>query len=423
MPFSAFAAVHARKYIEMTLAFDRKSFPMQGMHHASGTYIICITLLIGLTIANVAGMMLGAILFFVPYGLRSFVLAALLLFLVGRIYVLSERQSEIKARLWLITKIWLPFIIYLAIRTEFSPVGIWKFAGFIMRVYFPCLALIVLYINDKTLFIRHFVRTLLVINIILALCVPFIPTKENLHDVSIWLSRGIAVSVFFLIINLKFDRRAVPSLLAAAFLFGTMLFIGARGPVAALLITLVLYFGLRSNRKIITWPLLAYAMCLVIVLYQYVEPIQHGVNSFLTHGHQITVQNFADDRLAMLKPTYAIFKQHPLVGTGLGNWVLGFINMAISDKAYVKLNFEEHFTRDYYYYPHNIIFELLSELGLIGILLFLVLFAPYKHIGDPHNPHNYLIVMGLLFALTSSDLVINSAPLVFNTLSWLEYRS
>jgi len=420
--------------VERVSASSEKRDSIKGRHQVNhlsimakrqtSIYIIALVLLISLTLANVAGLILGSCIFFVPIGLRSFVLALILLFLTAYIYSNSEKQHEIKDRLWLIIKIWMPFIIYLGISTELSQVGMWKFAGFCMRVFFPCLVLVVLYVNDKGLFNRYFARTLLVINIILAVLVPFVPTQEELIDMSIWISRGIAVSVFFLIIDLKLNRRGYLDLLLIVFLIVIMLFIGSRGPFVALLATLMLYFGLRSSRKLIVWPVMLYGCFLFVVAYLYVAPVNEAVESFLTHGHrgQYRIDNFADDRLAMIKPTVAIVKEHPLIGCGLGSWGIGYLNTIISEKAYVKLNVKKLWTRDYYYYPHNIISEILCELGVIGMLLFIALFFPYKQLLDSHNIYNYFIIMGFLFALTSSDLVINSTPFVFNTLSLLAYK-
>ena len=383
-------------------------------------YMITVVLLCCLSIATVGSSVLGAcMLLFVPLGLRSLVLASIMCLLAGMIYLKSDKKEEINSRLLTIGRLWSLWLIYLFVRSEMSSVGIWKFEAIVMKVFAPCMVVIILYVHNPDLFKRYLINSLLGINIFLAICTLRFPNEEELYDVSIWLSRGIAVSVFFLIIELRFNRRLLLTVPLIGFFLGVMIFIGSRGPVAALIITLVLYGGVHFRRKIVAIPLIAYVVFLVVIAYLFVPPFQGVVASFLTHGNRMEIEDFADDRLAMVGPTIEIVRERPLFGVGLGNWGIGLIETYVSDKSYVHFDYREMFSRDYYYWPHNIVVEISCELGLAGIILFALLFYPVIRRFNIQNKYNYVIVMGLMFAFTSSALEGNAIPLVFSTISYL----
>lgn len=384
-------------------------------------YTALFLLIFALSILPVWGAILGyCTLFFMPMGLRSFSLACLTALLAGLLTLHSPRRTLILKRLRQTVLLWLPFILYLLLRSEGHPMGLWKWAAFVMRVWFPCLVLVVMYVHQPGLFRRWFIPVFLGINILLAVAAPLVPDEEQLYDVSIWVSRGLAMAIFF-ILALKRPRSPVLAGVLVLFFAGIMLFVGSRGPVIALILTLVIWAMRTARQRIIVVPALCYALVLVLILTVTVAPLKATVASFLTHDHHnhMQLEDFADDRLAMFGFTIEVFTDHPLLGAGLGNWGIGVIETFISDQALATFDIRAHWTRDNYYWPHNLFLELLGELGILGLLLYLLLFCPPRIFLDRHLFTNYLVLMGLLFACTSSDLAGNPAPLLFATMSRL----
>ncbi|MBU0993170.1 MAG: O-antigen ligase family protein [Proteobacteria bacterium] len=385
----------------------------------SASYIISLVLLCAITIASSSGVALGGLLLvFVPQGLRWFVLSSILMVFIFFIYVYSDRKHEIRFSLTKILILWVPFILYIAIRSELLPVGLWKFAGFIMKVFFPCMVVIILYVNDRDRFEKFFIPVLVVLNVLMAIAAPILPDEEEMFNLSIWLSRGIAVSIFFLVTEFRFNRKLLFKIPLIVFFLGIMVFIGSRGPLLSLLITLSLYVCFMFKNKMITIPLVVYCIFIIVVAFYYLEPAKKAFTSFLTHGHrnQMQVENFANDRIRLIKPTLLIVKENPVFGCGFGSWVIGYIHSLISDKSYSNFNYKRKFKRDFYYYPHNLICELLCELGIIGFMLYMLIFYPFKQFFSFRNRYVYLVVMAFLFAMTTDDLTGNPGIYIFNTL-------
>ena len=339
-------------------------------------YTISILLLCSITIVSAAGVAFGGLLVFIPMGLKWFVLASLLGIFTFFIYLHSNRKYEIRKAWSRILLLWVPFILYIIVRSEFLPVGLWKLAGFIMKVFFPCAVAIVLYVDDRDRFEKIFIPVVLVLNVLLAIAAPMIPSDETIFNLSIWLSRGLAVAIFLIITELAWNRQLVYKIPLILFMSGVMIFIGSRGPFLSLLVAISLYFALAFKYKIIAIPMVLYFMFISVILLYCMEPAQEALNSFLTHGHrnQMKVENFANDRIRLLKPTLDIVKENPVFGCGLGNWVIGYMHAIVSDKSYSNFNYKSEFKKDYYYYPHNLLCELICELGVVGLVLYGLIF-------------------------------------------------
>ena len=381
-------------------------------------YIISIVLLCGITIVSAAGVAFGSLLVFIPSGLKWFALASILLMFTFFIYLASDRKYEIRKAWTRILLLWIPFILYITVRSEFLPVGLWKLAGFIMKVFFPCAVAIVLYVDDRERFEKYFIPVVLVLNVLLAVAAPIIPSEEEMFDLSIWLSRGLAVAVFLIITELRVNRKLIYQIPLILFMSGIMVFIGSRGPVLSLFIAISLYFALAYRYKVVAIPVVIYFIFISVVLFCYMEPAKEALNSFLTHGHrnQMKVENFANDRLRLLEPTLNIVKENPVFGCGLGNWVIGYMHSLVSDKSYSNFDYKSEFKKEYYYYPHNLLCELICELGFVGLLLYGVIFFPFKQFLNFKNKYVYLTAMAFLFAMTTDDLSGNPGLYLFNTL-------
>lgn len=383
----------------------------------SSLYPVMFFLVFSITLTKFIGGIVGRyFLFFIPGGFRTISIALILILLTMRVYWRSNRKKEIRKLLFTVFWVWLPFLFYLAIRTELAYVGIFKFVVFMVSTAIPCFALVVMYVNDSYLFKKYFFGTLLVINVLLAVYAPIVPSPDKLYDVSIWLSRGMAISTFFIIVNLKFNKWLMVNIFIVFFFFIIMLFIGSRGPVISLLIVCMLYFLIGFRYKVLTIPLTFYLIFLVVVGLLCIEPLQNSVRSFMTHGDRERISNIGSGRLSMIAPSIKIIKENPVFGVGLNNWALAYANTRVSKKAYSRIDFKKLYKREFTAYPHNIILEVLCELGIVGFVVFTFLFFPYRQLFDYKNIYWYLFVMGLIFSLLSNDITGNPAIFLFNTL-------
>ena len=104
-------------------------------------------------------------------------------------------------------------------------------------------------------------------------------------------------------------------------------------------------------------------------------------------------------RIEALKEGLKLWKENPLLGTGLG----GFMSADESDHLRFTLK-----------YPHNIFIEILAELGLLGLSILLILIIRGVMSSLKSSPfYLSLLVFFTIFSLTSKDITINFVILLF----------
>jgi len=98
-------------------------------------------------------------------------------------------------------------------------------------------------------------------------------------------------------------------------------------------------------------------------------PINNGTNGYGTVTERIKTIQFTDEgssaRLRLWREAISYAKQHPIIGCGYGNWKLASIPF---EKAFAN-------EADVPYHSHNDFLEIATELGILGLLLFLGIFA------------------------------------------------
>ncbi len=157
----------------------------------------------------------------------------------------------------------------------------------------------------------------------------------------------------------------------------------------------------------------------MVILTIYTSPVQNSVKSFMTHGNKEKVVNIGSGRRQFIGVSFKIFKENPIVGVGLSKYNKAIIDSVISKKSYTRFkisDFKKTYGKQLSIYPHNIILEVISELGAIGLFLFIMLFYPFKHLFNRKNRFTYLTLMGFLYACTSFDLGTNMELFMFNTM-------
>ncbi len=227
---------------------------------------------------------------------------------------------------------------------------------------------------------------------------------------------GLLATVAFL---LPISRRLLTKLalwgMAALQLWAT-LSAGARGPVLALILSLVLFFGL-SIRGFSPIRVERYALRLGIVLlcaFAVLGVVGEELFSTLTFRTQVLVTeggSSALTRFSLYREALDLWARSPIWGNGVGQFSIAVIG------------------EDVRLYPHNIILELGAEIGLIGVLVFAMMIGvafarPLATLGaqkgSARTATRYLLVafsFTLLNAMVSGD--VNDNRMLFTLIALL----
>lgn len=399
----------------------------------AASYIISFVMLFTLTLSNLNGFVLGALLEVVgvPAGYRNLTVLVLAVPFLG--IIIANKKGKILRALWNVTKLWMPWIVYLVIRGYFSIEGVWKIERYLSLAVLPAILFIVMALADPGLFEKYLMKTLLFMNFFLVLALSTdafgLTTDMNIYGFEginrmIWLSRGFGISIVWIIATSAYLKRPFVFVPLLLLMFSIMLVIGSRGPVISTIITVGIYYFLTHRKNIIAAGLLITAILTIVLLFFSSEYLAQFAGSFASHKGELQGQSFGADRLSAFIPSMEIFAEEPLVGIGLGQWWSAFrphyvhpLSLQHRESAMKKLKGEPD-----YDYPHNVFLEVLSELGVIGIILFLLLFFPFGRFFVLSNEYNILFLLGFLYASSSGDIVLNQAPLIFSSLSLLRAR-
>ena len=347
-------------------------------------------------------------------GMKSIFIQIVALILATIILVFKKKHTKLINELIKLCLVWLPFLTYLAFRTDmgddYSELKFWKF---VVTIFFSAFTLVIVYLADIKKFtsiifpVIVFFGALLIGKAILDPQVFIYATVVERLTVDavnpVWLARSFsmaALCVLFLPIKSKIIK-----------LLGFGLFIywiiptGSRGP----LISLFLVLGVR-------WILLGEVFKIKTVMVRIsivasilaITVVTMGVitQSYLSRG---TDKNVFEESGRVMLFTKALneFKTSPIVGTGLGKY------SRTSKSTLVKSNKG--------YYPHNILLEVLSELGGIGFILYIITFRFGAWVFDIKNKFNCMFLLTLLFSMTSGDLNANAGVVFFAVLARLSH--
>ena len=214
-----------------------------------------------------------------------------------------------------------------------------------------------------------------------------------------YLALGRVLSVAILIIlgvQLSENRWWIKAfyLLLALLFFFVLLIAGGRGPFAATLggLGVLLVGGCRfSKRKLIIrqyWGALLVALSLLGILMYLVASqgqLPTTIKRFLVLVYEPGGGISLTERLEWYLETPRLWGESPLVGHGIGSWP---ILIGLGDQRG---------------YPHNIIAEVIVELGLVGLILFLALVViALCVLGDWRGDPKRLVLM---MVFTSTFLV------------------
>ncbi|MFZ2397682.1 MAG: O-antigen ligase family protein [Smithella sp.] len=393
------------------------------------SYVVSLAFLMTLTLASMSSHVVGVVYaaIGVPKGYYSFftmVLAAPFLCII----VLKAEEKIIKP-FWTVAKYWLPWIAYLFVSGVTSPEGSWKLKMYLGIVVLPCMLLIVMALANPAFFQKYFMKVLLAINVLLLIVLTLqIIEVRSIPGVSgaermIWLSRGLGISAAYLIAMNAWKRYPIMAPALIVVLFGAMLYIGSRGPVISLILTIGLFWAVKYRKDVKTLFLIVWATAIIVIAIMNVDTLSSFAHSFATHKKAEKIERFGQDRLSVYEPTLRIFADNPVTGVGLGKWWQVF-QKEVRIPSWMASGAREKRMRGELdvQYPHNIFLEILSELGLVGLVFFMLLFFPFKRLFSVDNEYNILCLLGFLYAFTSSDITQNATPMIFNLLSILRAR-
>lgn len=191
---------------------------------------------------------------------------------------------------------------------------------------------------------------------------------------------------------------------------------GARGPVLALILSLLVFFALgmrgfpplRADR--FAWRLGIVALFTVVL----VGTIGQKFFPTLTFRTQVFMTEFGDsaiERLYLYQEAIRLWLDSPILGVGTGGF--GLATTGIDERLY----------------PHNIILELGAETGLVGVLIFVIMVWAGFSVGSNglrnrtgfgRTTARYLLAAGcfaLVNAMISGD--INDNRLLFMSVALL----
>jgi O-antigen ligase len=155
----------------------------------------------------------------------------------------------------------------------------------------------------------------------------------------IYLARSCGLGV---LAALFLNKNAGMKALVISFLLLGMYISGSRGPVLALLIVVFLYVLQRDDLSTMFKYLMQFFLAIIVFF---------ALDSNLILRNNDGVESAFEDRFLLIIQAYELFTNNMLIGAGLGSF---------SNVSYLG-------------HPHNIILELLSETGIVGLLIFMAL--------------------------------------------------
>ena len=179
-------------------------------------------------------------------------------------------------------------------------------------------------------------------------------------------------------------RKGFNTILLGAFFFVVILWTGSKGPLVALLIVFACFFSKifkgTAYSKIF---ILLLVFSVSFILFTYSEEVR-SVNMMmrLVESPDEYIEGAGSGsfgaRLDYYSYSIKLFQESPLLGVGFSEWA----NNTFGDR-----------------YPHNIILELISETGLLGMFFFLILILKFKY----NNPLSIIGFFALVTLLFSGD--------------------
>lgn len=229
--------------------------------------------------------------------------------------------------------------------------------------------------NEKSL--KKFFSAVLVLSYIMAILSIFqyMQSQGSIGFISvaganyIALGRVCAIGVLILICLYLYDKniskfKSLITLLSIALFVFALFVSGGRMPVIALVVSLVVFIPLsfrvtRRGTLLISKGLKKLMIVISVVVLFALPFFNKGVfDTFLMRLELLTTRDggsSVSNRVERMSTAIDMWVANPIFGTGIGSFSMSFNGRDVND------------------YPHNIFLEFLSETGLVGFTLFIIL--------------------------------------------------
>ncbi len=189
-------------------------------------------------------------------------------------------------------------------------------------------------------------------------------------------------------------------------------------------------FVLKTKNKNFLWAMLSILVIVIgffignqFIQYNYNKYAKHDIKNNYTLGARVKTieQGNSKGRLLIWKNTLEIIKQKPLIGYGIGNHKLNIMRVEAAKKTNYVVS--DH--------AHNDFLEMQSELGIVGELLYLLLYISMGIIGlkivlnkKTHERYRLIALVSLLILVTYAiDALFNfpnerATPQIYFALSF-----
>ena len=217
-----------------------------------------------------------------------------------------------------------------------------------------------------------------------------------------YLMLSIIVNIFFAVDLFKNGRKFYLSSLLILLSFAQLFFTlssGSRGPLIGGILGFLFWAVLANKLKIKQLFIAALILIILIVAIYQIIP-QTLIERLLSKN--VSGQSSSTIRIIANLGAINFFLSNPIQGIGFGSYQFG-------GGIFSSLN-----------YPHNIFTEILSELGLIGFLLWLlILFEVYKMFSSQKKSKYYYVLGAILIAsFINANL---SGHIGYNKFLWFSF--
>lgn len=355
-------------------------------------------------------------------GMKTVAIQLATVCVVGLIMVHRRTNKMMWRELAAVVAVWVPLLLYTAFRVNSdNPYSELKFAKIVVMSFLCALTVTAAYLADSRTFLRLFPVVVIVLSALLGIEALVHPQQFKYRTViermtidgmnPIWLARSFALAGLCLF--LLPTQRVILKLIGLAIVVIGIIPTGSRGPLISLILTLSLWFMIRSKGTSVRMAttIVSAGMLVALTLLLAGDRIETVVNAYLSRDQGV---GFIEEsgRPQLFGRAMNDFYSSPVIGVGLG---------AFGDSAGHRSHSYSYAGGSHKqgYYPHNIALEILSELGIIGVILSVIVLRPGKWLHDMKNRYFYPFLLVFLFSMSSGDINANVGVIILGTLARL----
>lgn len=301
---------------------------------------------------------------------------------------------------------WFIFLLYILVRSTFNLFSSKKILLLIIKGLYPVSVLGILYITEKDIK-KHINKIFTIVfqnSLILSLLVTitYLISNTNYRITyggfdPITFSRGIVFGIFILT-NIQLKRSY--KLISFFTLLLGLIVSGTRAALLGLILVfiykaIIKLFLLIKNKKLSIINMSFYFIISLIIIAILLFNFDIFINNYISrNGSELLKDKNVSSRLQMYNYAYKEFKSNFFIGIGLDNY-----NFSVHD------------------YPHNLILELLAELGTIGFILYFLGLKPINMFYN--NMFSNVFLLYFIFSMFSFDIGGNGIIILLSFISFI----